>query len=217
MARRPLRRRRPPRIDDDQLAAVALLRLEVPHDRRHRLGDVAADEQDDVRVRDVGERKRQPAIDAERLDGGGRRRRHAEAAVVVDVRRAERDARELAEPVRLLVGQRAAAEHADRVAPCCRCTSPKRVAIARERRVPRRRHETSRIVAHQRRAQAIGMTSVAAADQPLTHRPPSLTGNFGVAARPSTPPGASTRCMPHCSAQYGQCVATAGRQHVHRR
>ena len=38
--------------------------------------------------------------------------RHAEAAVVVDVRGAERDAGELAEQVRLLVGQRAGAEHA---------------------------------------------------------------------------------------------------------
>ena len=43
----------------------------------------------------------------------GRAARHAVAAVVVDVRRAQRDAGELAQQVRLLVGQRAAAEYAD--------------------------------------------------------------------------------------------------------
>src|SRR5690606_16439190 len=48
---------------------------------------------------------------AERPVGGGGGRRHAEAAVVVDLTGAERDAGELAEQVRLLVGEPAPAEH----------------------------------------------------------------------------------------------------------
>ena len=48
------------------LPPLSLLGLEVLHDRRHRLGQVAADEQDDVGVRDIVERKRQPAIESER-------------------------------------------------------------------------------------------------------------------------------------------------------
>ena len=105
---------------------LALLRLEVPHDGRHRLGQVAADEQDRFGVRNVGERKRQ-ARDRSRTPSTARRRgrRHAESAVVVDVRRAQRDARELSEQIRLLVRQRAAAEHGDGVRPYRRCTSPK--------------------------------------------------------------------------------------------
>ena len=62
------------------------------------------------------ERERQAAVDAERpVAPRPRRRRHAEPAVVVDVRRAQRDPGELAQLVRLLVGQPAAAEHGDRV------------------------------------------------------------------------------------------------------
>src|SRR5206468_3682382 len=59
-----------------------------------------------------------------------------------------------------------------------------------------------------------GCSSVAAADQPLTHRPPAFTGNFGLPRifTPTTPEAAAggpeAMCIPHCSAQYGQCVAT---------
>ena len=66
-------------------------------------------------VGDVGERERHAAVDAERPGGRGGRRGHAEPAVVVDVRRAQRDPGELAQLVGLLVGQPAAAEAADRV------------------------------------------------------------------------------------------------------
>ena len=59
---------------------------------------------------DVGERERQPAVDAERPVRRRCRRGHAEPAVVVDRRRPQRDPGELAERVGLLVGQPAAAE-----------------------------------------------------------------------------------------------------------
>ena len=47
-----------------------------------------------------------------RAPAGRRRRRHAPAAVVVDLRGAEPEAGEFAQHVRLLVGQPAAPEHA---------------------------------------------------------------------------------------------------------
>ena len=94
---RPRRGRRPPGIGDDQAAAVALLRLEVLHQRRHRFGGICADEQDRRRFGDVVERKGQAAIDPERAHPGGGRRRHAEPSVVVDVGRAQADAGELAD------------------------------------------------------------------------------------------------------------------------
>ena len=149
MHRRPLRRRRAPRIGDDQRAAVALLRLEVPHDRRHRLGQIGPDEQNRFGARNVFERKRQAAIDAERARRSRGRRRHAEPAVVVDVRRAERHPRELAEQVRLLVGQRPAAEDADRIASVSRRgrgETPKRCDRARHpiRQAPVRRLRRAR-------------------------------------------------------------------------
>ena len=75
------------------------------------------------------------------LDRCRGRRRHAEAAVVVDVRRAQRDARELAEQIRLLVGQRPAAEHADGIAAVsrlCRAGSPTRFDRSRSPRSPAR-------------------------------------------------------------------------------
>ena len=56
---------RPARIDDDQMPAGAALRVEVLHDRRHRLGDVGADEHHGVGAGDVGDGKRQAPIEAE--------------------------------------------------------------------------------------------------------------------------------------------------------
>ena len=64
-----------------------------------------------------------------------RGRRHAPAAVVVDLAGAERDPGELAELVGLLVGQPAAAEHGDRVGPALGLES--RAAAPRSGRAPR--------------------------------------------------------------------------------
>ena len=96
-------------------AAACLLLGQPAGERRHRLGRVAADQQDHVRARQVGQRERQPAVDAERPVARRRGRRHAEPAVVVDARGAQRDPGELAEPVGLLVGEAAAAEDPDAV------------------------------------------------------------------------------------------------------
>ena len=114
--RGPHRRGGSPWIDHDERSAAALLRLEVLQDRRHRFGDVGADEKNDFSVRNVFERKRQPAVQSERGVHGCRGRRHAEAAVVIDVGRAQRHARELAEQVGFFVRQRASAKNAERIA-----------------------------------------------------------------------------------------------------
>ena len=102
------------RVDDDQAATAFALDVEVAHRRRHRLGQVAADEHDHIGLLDVGEREREP-VEPERALGRRRGRRHAEPAVVVDAARAQDDPGELAEQVRLLVGETAAAEDARRV------------------------------------------------------------------------------------------------------
>ena len=66
MVPRPERSRRPSWIDHDQRAAFFLLGLEILKNRRHRLRDIGADEQDDVGPCDVLDWKRQAAINAER-------------------------------------------------------------------------------------------------------------------------------------------------------
>ena len=68
-----------------------------------------------VRAGNVFQRKRQAPVQAERFDARDGFRRHAEAAIVVNVGRPQGDAGELAEPVGFFVGQPAAAEDADRV------------------------------------------------------------------------------------------------------
>ena len=61
------------------------------------------------------------AVDAERLLVRGAGADHAEPAVVVDERRLQADARELAEQIGLLGRQARAAEHADRAGAVRRC------------------------------------------------------------------------------------------------
>ena len=110
-------RRRPPRVDDDVGGPLLPARVEPLHRRRHGGRRVGPDEEDRLGLGDVGQRERQPPVDTEGPVGRGRGRRHAEPAVVVDHRRPQRYPSELAEGVRLLVRQPAAAEAADRVPP----------------------------------------------------------------------------------------------------
>ena len=86
---------------------------EVVRRDRRALGRVRAGDQHDLGLGEVGPGIR-GAVDAERQLVGGAGRDHAEPAVVVDVLRAERDARELAEHVRLLGDHRGAAVDGDR-------------------------------------------------------------------------------------------------------
>ena len=117
---------RAPGVDDDVLGAAPAALVEVLHGRRHGVGRVAADQDDDVGGGDVAQRERHAAVEAERPVGRAGGRGHAEPAVVVDGAGAQRDPGELAELVGLLVGQRAAAEAADGVAAVRRLGAPDR-------------------------------------------------------------------------------------------
>ena len=97
------------------LRAVLARLPEVVGGDRRALGDVRAGDEDHLRLRDVAPRVG-AAIDAEDLLRRGRRRHHAEPAVVVDVGGPHGHARELAHQVRLLVGQRGAGQHGEGVA-----------------------------------------------------------------------------------------------------
>ncbi len=151
-------RGRAPRVDHDVPRAVDPAGVQVLHGRWHGVGRVGADEQDGPGVGDVGERERQPAVEPERPVDRGRRRGHAEPAVVVDGRRAQRDADELAQRVRLLVGQPAAAERADAVRPVPVLGVLDGLGDAVERLVPAGGTQRSgALVPDQRRAQPVGV------------------------------------------------------------
>ena len=149
------RGRRAPRVDDDEPAGRLGAR-EVPDERRHRLGDVRAEEEDRGCPVEVLERERQAPVDAERAVAGGRRRRHAVPAVVVDAAGAEREPGELAEQVGLLVREAAAAEHADRVGAVGRADAAQRRRDQVERLVPARLVERAVGAPHERGAEAGG-------------------------------------------------------------
>ena len=136
------RDRRDARILDDDLRALLARLPDVVRRDRRALGDVRAGDPDHVGADHVGPRVGR-AIDAERLLVRGAGADHAEPAVVVDVRRLQADARELAEQVGLLGRQARAAEHADRRR--CRASFWMRAISARDvrdRLVVRHRRET---------------------------------------------------------------------------
>ena len=151
------RDRRHARIEHDELRAVLARLPEVVGGDRRALGDVRAGDEDHLRLRDVAPRVG-AAIDAEDLLRRRRRRHHAEPAVVVDVGGAQR-----------------------RRARTCPSGTPSRWS-ARRRSAPRRRRarrptwmrwisravrssaasqsigrKPLRLVAHERRQQAIGV------------------------------------------------------------
>ena len=172
--------RRTPRVDHDDLPAALAQRVEVAGRRRHGLGQVGADQHQHVGLLEVGERERQPAVEPEGPVAGRRGRRHAPAAVVVDLAGAQRDPGELAELVGLLVGQPAAAEDRDRVGavrrPAARRAGRRRGRAPRPRwparSSPVARSRTSGVVSRSRcREQPGGGPALAAQARPR------LTGN----------------------------------------
>jgi hypothetical protein len=177
----PLHCCRSSRVRDDQRASVSLLSFEVPHDRRHRFRGVAADEQDHVGMRNVFEWKWQAAIDAERLRRTRGRRRHAEAPVVVDARRAKRHARKLPQQVRLLVCERPSAENANRIATVSRLRRPNGGRDAIDRCFPRDRFEISVLGARARRKQTFWMAQCRGRGPPLYAQATFIDGKFFVA------------------------------------
>ena len=148
------RDRRHARIEHDQLRAVLPRLPQVVGRDRRALGDVRAGDEDHLRLRDVAPRIG-AAIDAENLLRRGGGRDHAQPAVVVDVRRSHRHARELAHQVGLLVGQRRAGQHGEGVVAVRRLDALDLARRSIERRVPVDRLEAARLVAGERRQQAI--------------------------------------------------------------
>ena len=108
---RPRQRRDAWILHDDPGAQLARLPDVVGRNRR-ALRDVRARDPDHLGPDHVRPRVGGP-IDAKRLLVRGAGADHAQAAVVVDVRRAETDARKLAEQVGLFGREARAAEHAD--------------------------------------------------------------------------------------------------------
>ncbi|ADG73323.1 hypothetical protein Cfla_0406 [Cellulomonas flavigena DSM 20109] len=135
---RRARRGRGARVDDHVPGTALAAGFQVLDERRHGLGRVRADQEQDVGQGQVRDGERQPAVDPERAGGGGRGRRHAPAAVVVDRARPQHRPGELAQQVRLLVGQAAAAEAPDRVAAVPPLRRPDGRGDGVERLVPRR-------------------------------------------------------------------------------
>ncbi len=109
------RDRRDARILDDDLRALLARLPEIVRRDRRALGDVRPGDPDDVRADHVGPGIGR-AVDAERLLVRRTRAHHAEPAVVVDVRRLQAHARELAHQVGLLGRQAGAAQDSDGLA-----------------------------------------------------------------------------------------------------
>src|SRR6187200_336970 len=100
------------RILDDDLRALLARLPHVVGGNGRTFGDVRAGDPDHVGAHHVGPRVRR-AVDAERLLVRGASADHAEAAVVVDERRLQADACELAEQIGLLGSQAGATEEPD--------------------------------------------------------------------------------------------------------
>ena len=135
----PLRGGRQAGVGDNQFAAVGALPLKVLHQRRHRLGGIAAGQQDDAGAGDVVQRKRQPPVQAQSADAGSGGRRHTKTPVVVNVGGLQRHAGELAQQVALFISQRTAAENPDGVGAVSRPRFPKRRRNPPQRIIPTRR------------------------------------------------------------------------------
>ena len=101
-------------VGDDELRPVVPGPPDPARGDGRALGDVGPDHEHDLGDGDVPPRVGR-SIDAERPLVGHAGRHHAEPAVVVEVGRAQREAGELADQVRLLVVERDARQHGERV------------------------------------------------------------------------------------------------------
>ena len=116
---------------------------------------VGADHEDHVRLRNVAPGNR-AAVHIERQLVGGARGDHAEAAVVIDVPRAQSHTRELAQQIRLLGNQRSAAENRDGVLAILGLNLAQPPDGEIERFIPGAGPKTD-VGAHQRIEQPVGM------------------------------------------------------------
>ena len=164
-------RRRDARILDDDLRALLARLPDVVRGDRRALGDVRPGDPDHVGADHVGPRVRR-AVDAERLLVRGAGADHAQPAVVVDERRLEADARELAEQIGLLGRQAGAAEDADGAGAVRLLNAADLGGDAGDGLRVRQRAEARRRgrIAPQRRRQPIGMRALQVALHALRDR-----------------------------------------------
>ena len=157
------------------------------------------------------ERERHPTVDAERAVARSRSGRHAEAAVVVDSARAERESGELAQLVGLLVREPPPPKTATASAPCAARMERSRSATrssAASHSVSCSSPSAPRTSGEVRRS---GERRSSADVQPFLHRPPRFVGKSRpettTGAAPSAAPSARVSVIAHWSAQYGQWVS----------
>ena len=148
---------RPPGIGNYQVAAVLPLGLEILHHRRHRCGRIAPHQEDGLRVGNVLQGEGQAPVHAQRPNPGRRCGGHTEAAVVIDVGRAQGHPGELAQQVGLFVGQGAAAEDTHGVFPVGGLGGLKRLGNGGEGLIPGGGGQLPGGVADQRGEQPVGM------------------------------------------------------------
>ena len=154
-------RRCDPRVLDDDLRALLARLPDVVRGDGRTLGHVRSGHPDHVGPDHVGPRVRR-AIDAERLLVRRAGADHAEPAVVVDERRLEAHARELAEQVRLLGRKAGAPEDADGARAMCLLDPCDLVGDTNDRLAVRHRAEARRRgrIAPKRRRQPVGMRAL---------------------------------------------------------
>ena len=140
---------------------------------------------------------------------GRARRDHAQAAVVVDVPRAERDARELAQQVGLLGGERGAAVHRDGVLAVFLLDLAQPPGGEVERLVPGGRRGSRRPCASADRAAGRDGCSAGSASRPWGRACRWLNGNSSQGSNPITWLSRTLSWMPHCWPQKQQCVFTS--------
>ena len=172
---------------------------EVCEEGRHRLGGVGAEEQHRMRRPDVGHGERKAPVEAEAPDPRRRGRAHAPATVVVDLAGAERDPRELAQLVGLLVRRPPPPKTATASRPYAACvrTMPSATtssASSHDAGTSSPSRRTRGVVSRP------GVRRSSALVQPFWHRPPRLVGNRrGVTVRSAADD--PVRVIAHCRPQ----------------
>jgi hypothetical protein len=159
------------RVDHHQLGPPVPGPPEVLHGHREALGHVAAGDDHEVGLQQVGPGVAGP-VDAEGLLVGRGRRDHAQPPVVVDVAGAQRHPGELAHQIGLLGGHAGPAEHPEGVAPVGRLDPPDLGHDPVEGRLPGDGVQRPvPPVAHERGEQPVGVVDLLVGDHPLGAQP----------------------------------------------
>src|SRR5581483_3549985 len=210
----PLRRRRPPRVDDDELRALVHGLQHVMEEDRVRLAGVRAPEDDQVRGSGllVGARPAACTEHRRQTDDAGR---VSGSVAAVDVVRPEHDPRELLRGEVQLVGRLGAAEDARERAFVERRAEPGRGAF--ERLVPARRAQLSTVSDERRRQPCVlHRHARSLARPPCPGQPRPIQYQAGTAPGASQPVvrrrrTSSSLTAHSCVRAYSACAFRSGR------